>query len=82
MPREVAAQDIRWFEIDPCYVFHPVNAFDEDGIITLYVLRQESALRAGAAGGHHSSTRACALRCTRQLDISLTGDRVSRENEF
>jgi carotenoid cleavage dioxygenase-like enzyme len=43
MPRNGTASDVRWFEIDPCYVFHPVNAFDKDGVITLYVSRQESA---------------------------------------
>ena len=43
MPRNGSAQDVRWFEIDPCYVFHPVNAFEKDGVITLYVSRQESA---------------------------------------
>jgi carotenoid cleavage dioxygenase-like enzyme len=43
MPRNGSASEVRWFEIDPCYVFHPVNAFDKDGVITLYVSRQESA---------------------------------------
>ncbi|XOV82745.1 MAG: carotenoid oxygenase family protein [bacterium] len=48
MPRHGTADNIRWFEIDPCYVFHPVNAFDRDGIITLYVSRQESAFSGGS----------------------------------
>ena len=48
MPREGSAEDIRWFEIDPCYVFHPVNAFAKDGIILLYVSRQESAFSGGS----------------------------------
>lgn len=43
MPRNGTTADVRWFEIDPCYVFHPVNAFDKDGVITLWVSRQESA---------------------------------------
>ncbi len=28
MPREGTNADVRWFEIDPCYVFHAVNAWD------------------------------------------------------
>jgi carotenoid cleavage dioxygenase len=28
MPREGGAADVRWFEIEPCYVFHPLNAYD------------------------------------------------------
>ena len=31
--------DTRWFEIEPCYVFHVLNAFEEDGVITLDVAR-------------------------------------------
>jgi carotenoid cleavage dioxygenase-like enzyme len=27
LPRFGTNDDIRWFEIDPCYVFHPMNAF-------------------------------------------------------
>jgi carotenoid cleavage dioxygenase-like enzyme len=34
---------VRWFEIDPCYVFHPLNAYDETGPdgerIVLHVMR-------------------------------------------
>ena len=21
--------DVRWFEVNPCYVFHPLNSFDD-----------------------------------------------------
>lgn len=31
MPREGAAADVRWCEVDPCYVFHVLNAYDEPG---------------------------------------------------
>lgn len=31
---------VRWFGIDPCYVFHPLNAYDApDGTIVLHVMR-------------------------------------------
>lgn len=29
MPREGSDEDVQWFDIDPCYVFHTLNAFDE-----------------------------------------------------
>jgi carotenoid cleavage oxygenase len=29
MPREGGNKDVRWFEIEPCYVYHPVNAYSE-----------------------------------------------------
>jgi carotenoid cleavage dioxygenase len=28
MPRTGDAADLRWFDIEPCYVFHPLNAYD------------------------------------------------------
>ena len=43
MPRNGRNADIRWFEIDPCYVFHPVNAYDGDGKIVIHVSRQPEA---------------------------------------
>ena len=43
MPRNGSNADIRWFEIDPCYVFHPVNAYDGDGKIVIHVSRQPEA---------------------------------------
>jgi carotenoid cleavage dioxygenase-like enzyme len=30
---------VRWFEIEPCYVFHPLNAHDDGRIITIDVAR-------------------------------------------
>ena len=35
MPRSGTTRDVRWFEIEPCYVFHQVNAWDNDSVITL-----------------------------------------------
>lgn len=29
MPRAGGNKDVRWFDIDPCYVFHPLNAYSE-----------------------------------------------------
>ncbi len=39
MPRDGTAADIRWFEVDPCYVFHPMNAYDDGDHIVLDVVR-------------------------------------------
>jgi carotenoid cleavage dioxygenase len=40
MPRD-ASSPPRWFEIDPCYVFHTVNAYDEGERVVLDVVRHE-----------------------------------------
>lgn len=39
MPRSGGADDVRWFDIEPCYVFHPVNAYDDGDTIVLDVVR-------------------------------------------
>ncbi|MET8870697.1 carotenoid oxygenase family protein [Nocardia sp. NPDC004604] len=36
---------VRWFPIDPCYVFHALNAHDEPGRIVLHVMRYPSMWR-------------------------------------
>lgn len=39
MPRDGADADVRWFDVEPCYVFHPMNAYDDGGTIVLDVVR-------------------------------------------
>ena len=39
LPREGAAEDVRWYDIEPCYVFHPLNAYDDGERIVLDVVR-------------------------------------------
>jgi carotenoid cleavage dioxygenase len=45
MPREGDNSDVRWFEIEPCYVYHPLNAYSEirDGneVLVLDVVRYQ-----------------------------------------
>jgi carotenoid cleavage dioxygenase-like enzyme len=40
LPREAPASAIRWVEVEPCYVFHPLNAYDlPDGRVVVDVVR-------------------------------------------
>jgi carotenoid cleavage dioxygenase len=41
MPRDGESRDVVWFEIDPCYVFHPMNARDDGDRIVMEVCRYE-----------------------------------------
>ncbi|MGH7858950.1 MAG: carotenoid oxygenase family protein, partial [Candidatus Binatia bacterium] len=41
MPRSGGNAEVRWFETDPCYLFHPMNAYDEDGAVVVDVARYE-----------------------------------------
>jgi carotenoid cleavage dioxygenase len=46
MPRGGSNADTRWFEIAPCYVFHPLNAYEiEDGRIVMEVARYRDLWR-------------------------------------
>lgn len=39
MPRTGEASDVRWFDVEPCYVFHTLNAYDDGDSIVLDVVR-------------------------------------------
>ena len=47
MPREGNNSDVRWFDIDPCFVFHSFNSFEQGNKIVLYVSRQQEAMVGG-----------------------------------
>jgi carotenoid cleavage dioxygenase len=44
MPRSGGNADVRWFDTDPCYVFHPMNAYAEGDELVLDVARYEQLL--------------------------------------
>jgi carotenoid cleavage dioxygenase-like enzyme len=50
MPRGGTNADMRWFEIAPCYVFHPLNAFEAEGGTVVDVVRYPELWRPGASG--------------------------------
>jgi len=39
MPRTGGSEDVRWFDVEPCYVYHPLNAYDEEDRIVIDVTR-------------------------------------------
>ena len=47
MPRNGSNSDIKWIEINPCFVFHPMNAYEEGDSIILHVCRQNKAMVGG-----------------------------------
>jgi len=49
MPRGGSAEDLVWFEIEPCYVFHPLNAFSDGNQVVLDVARYPELWRESAA---------------------------------
>ncbi|GAA3071368.1 carotenoid oxygenase family protein [Streptosporangium carneum] len=45
LPREGTAEP-RWFPVDPCYVFHAVNAYEEEGRVIVDAVRRPRAFDA------------------------------------
>ena len=41
LPREGRGSDVRWFEIEPCYVFHPLGAYELGDRIVVDAIRHE-----------------------------------------
>jgi carotenoid cleavage dioxygenase len=42
--------DLSWFDVDPCYVYHPVNAYDDGERTVLDVVRHASTMRTDPSG--------------------------------
>ncbi|MBV1879092.1 MAG: carotenoid oxygenase family protein [Pseudomonadales bacterium] len=41
MDRDSTSGDVTWIDIEPCYVFHPMNSYDDDDNIIMDVVRYE-----------------------------------------
>lgn len=51
LPRDGDASQMRWYEVEPCYVFHPCNAYDlPDGGVMLDVVVHERMFHRSSQG--------------------------------
>ena len=44
MPRNGGDADVTWYDIDPCYVFHPLNAYEDGDKIVIDVCRKKDVM--------------------------------------
>ena len=86
MPREGGNDDVRWFDIEPCYVFHPLNAYSEDRdgheVLGLDVIRHGRMFdkdRRGPGEGHPTLDR---WEINLSTGAVRTERRDDREQEF
>lgn len=57
LPREGKGADIIWCEIEPCYIFHPANAFEtEDGKVIMDASVHANMFADGATGPDSKAT--------------------------
>jgi carotenoid cleavage dioxygenase len=80
MPRAGGSADIRWIETDPCYVFHPMNAYAENGKIVADVCRYARLpLFDGTDPGDLSASGAHLTRWT--IDLTSSAIQETRLDE-
>ncbi len=41
LPRDGEGADTQWFDVDPCYVFHTLNAYDDGDTVVLDLVRHD-----------------------------------------
>lgn len=71
MARNASVETIRWFETEACYVFHPLNAYEEGNLIHADVMEYPVApLFPNADGSRGHDTAAVLVRWT----FDLAGD--------
>jgi carotenoid cleavage dioxygenase len=57
LPRDGEAGDVIWSEVDPCYVFHPLNSYeDSDGRVVLDVVRHPRMFATDKHGPNEGAT--------------------------
>ncbi len=83
LPRNGGADDIVWTEVPLCYVFHPMNAFEDDaGNVVLDVCRYDKMFADGHTGGPFAENQDLTLDrwtinpTTRNVSIDRIDDRA------
>ncbi len=75
MPREGGSGDVRWFDIDPCFVFHTLNAYEDGDTVVVDVVRHDRMF-ATVLNGPDEGPATLA-----RFTIDLVADKV-REDRF
>ncbi len=51
LPRDGEASDVQWFEVEPCFIYHPLNAYDlPDGSVVLDASRHSTTMAIDTLG--------------------------------
>ena len=79
MRRDGSVAEMRWFETDPCYVFHPMNAYTEGNRIIAHVMQfEEVPLFPHADGSPPDPEKASARLCEWTIDLAANSNGVQR----
>ena len=77
MPRDGSGDDVVWFQTDPCYVFHPMNAHTE-GRHVIAEMAQYERCPVGGAGSDGAESLSGPARLVRWT-LDLDGGTVKQE---
>jgi len=77
MPRNGSAADVRWFETDPCFVFHPMNAYSEGNTLRAHVMQfEEAPLFPHVDGSKPDKEKANARLCEWEIDLAANSNGI------
>jgi carotenoid cleavage dioxygenase-like enzyme len=80
MRRDQTVDDIRWLQADPCFVFHPMNAWNEGSKIVADMMQfEEAPLFPYADGRKTDPKKANARLCRWTIDLDDGSDSFKRE---
>lgn len=80
MRRDQSVADIRWIQTDPCYVFHPMNAWNDGRKIVADMMQfEEAPLFPYADGTRTDPKKANARLCRWTLDLDSDSDEIKHE---
>ncbi len=74
-PREGSSVDVRWFDIDPCFIFHTLNAYEEGDTVVVDVVRHDRMFATVFNGPNEGPTTLA------RFTLDLAGGKV-REDRF
>ncbi len=73
-------ENLRWVQTDPCFVFHPMNAWSEPGCVVADMMQFEQAPLFPRADGKRSDpAKASARLCRWRIDLNSDTDVCKRE---
>ena len=79
MRRDGTVADMRWFETDPCYVFHPMNAYSDGSRIVAHVMQfEEVPLFPRVDGRPTDPDKSRARLCEWVIDLADNSNGVKR----
>jgi carotenoid cleavage dioxygenase len=79
MPRTGGNSDVRWFDTDACYVFHPMNAYAEGDELVLDVARYDQLLVMNAQAARDPGWREKNVARLHRWRLDLRGGSVKSE---